>query len=646
MSQAGNLGTTGGGGGTVTSVSGTLDRITISGTATDPIVDIAATYVGQASITTLGTITTGVWNGTLIDVAHGGTGRNTLTNHGVLIGAAAGAINQTAAGLSGQVLQSGGAAADPLYSTATYPSTAGTAGKILISDGTNIISSTATFPSTAGATGTILRSDGTNWVATTSTYPNTNAVSTLLYASASNVMSALTTANNGTLVTSNTGVPSILAGPVTTGNILQSNAAAAPSFSTSTYPSTNAVSTLLYASSANVMSALATANNGLLVTSNTGVPSILAGPAATGRILQSNAAAAPSFSTATYPSTATSAGKVLIADGTNWVASTPTYPNASATAGKILISDGTNFVASTPTYPNASATSGKILISDGTNFIASTPTYPNASAATGKFLISDGTNFIASTPTIPNTAGTSGKVLVSDGTNFVSSTPTFPNASATSRKIIVSDGTNWVASTETYAVPGTSGNVMKSDGTNWTSSTASGVGAWVIIQSQAASNSATIDFTTGINAGTPYVRWVIDYRAVVPASDGSSLRMQISTNSGSSWVATNYTSGENSIPYNSTTLANLNSTTNFYVSALLDNGAATSMGNGFIHIYNIASQATYIHGTCGQSDSSGATAMVLFAGKCTTSGANAFRMIMSTGNITSGTFTLYGLLES
>lgn len=42
-------------------VTGTADRITISGTG-GSVVDIAATYVGQASITTLGTITTGIWN--------------------------------------------------------------------------------------------------------------------------------------------------------------------------------------------------------------------------------------------------------------------------------------------------------------------------------------------------------------------------------------------------------------------------------------------------------------------------------------------------------------------------------------------------------------------------------------------------------
>jgi hypothetical protein len=50
-------------------------------------IDIASTYVGQSSITTLGTITTGIWNGTDVAVADGGTGSSTAagarTNLGI-----------------------------------------------------------------------------------------------------------------------------------------------------------------------------------------------------------------------------------------------------------------------------------------------------------------------------------------------------------------------------------------------------------------------------------------------------------------------------------------------------------------------------------------------------------------------------------
>lgn len=51
-------------------VVGTADRLVINANS----IDIAATYVGQTSITTLGTIATGVWNGTIITSAYGGTG--------------------------------------------------------------------------------------------------------------------------------------------------------------------------------------------------------------------------------------------------------------------------------------------------------------------------------------------------------------------------------------------------------------------------------------------------------------------------------------------------------------------------------------------------------------------------------------------
>lgn len=50
----------------VVSVGGTTNRITTSATTGALTVDIAATYVGQTSITTLGTIATGTWNATEI----------------------------------------------------------------------------------------------------------------------------------------------------------------------------------------------------------------------------------------------------------------------------------------------------------------------------------------------------------------------------------------------------------------------------------------------------------------------------------------------------------------------------------------------------------------------------------------------------
>lgn len=59
---------------------GTSARVTLTngdGVSGNPTVDIASTYVGQTSITTLGTVTTGIWSGTAVGVSKGGTGATT-----------------------------------------------------------------------------------------------------------------------------------------------------------------------------------------------------------------------------------------------------------------------------------------------------------------------------------------------------------------------------------------------------------------------------------------------------------------------------------------------------------------------------------------------------------------------------------------
>lgn len=68
----------GGGSGTVTSVTGTTNRILITGTPTiAPIINISPLWVGQNTITTLGTVSTGIWNASTIPVNRGGTGTTT-----------------------------------------------------------------------------------------------------------------------------------------------------------------------------------------------------------------------------------------------------------------------------------------------------------------------------------------------------------------------------------------------------------------------------------------------------------------------------------------------------------------------------------------------------------------------------------------
>ena len=68
---------------------GTSNRISVSANA----IDIASTYVGQTSITTLGTITTGTWTGTAIAATSGGTGLTSVAKGTVLVANSANTIS-------------------------------------------------------------------------------------------------------------------------------------------------------------------------------------------------------------------------------------------------------------------------------------------------------------------------------------------------------------------------------------------------------------------------------------------------------------------------------------------------------------------------------------------------------------------------
>jgi hypothetical protein len=82
-------------------VVGTLNRILVNADS----IDIDPAYVGQTSITTLGTIGTGTWQGNAVGVAYGGTGANNAASARTNLGAAG--INRgtfTSVNITGGVL--------------------------------------------------------------------------------------------------------------------------------------------------------------------------------------------------------------------------------------------------------------------------------------------------------------------------------------------------------------------------------------------------------------------------------------------------------------------------------------------------------------------------------------------------------------
>lgn len=219
-----------------------------------------------------------------------------------------------------------------------------------------------------------------------------------------------------------------------------------------------------YATTGNTISGLTSANNGVLVTSATGVPSILVGPGATGKILQSNAAAAPSYSTATYPSVATSTGTILRADGTNWVHSTATFADTYAVS-TLLYASGSNAVSGLATANSAVlATSATGVptwsgtMTNGQVIIGSTGATPTAATLTQGAGI-----------TITNGAGT---ITIANAASGIA----WSSISGTTQLAAVNHGyyvSNAGATTVTLPDTAAAGSVVRVAGT--------GAGGWSIV---------------------------------------------------------------------------------------------------------------------------------------------------------------------
>lgn len=120
---------------------------------TSDAVDISANYVGQSSITTLGTITTGTWDATTVAVTAGGTGVESFTDNGVVYGNATSALDVTAAGTEHQVLRAGSGGV-PAFGAVDLSQTAATTNSLLISRGGTNASTEATARTNLAAGGT------------------------------------------------------------------------------------------------------------------------------------------------------------------------------------------------------------------------------------------------------------------------------------------------------------------------------------------------------------------------------------------------------------------------------------------------------------------------------------------------------------
>lgn len=165
---------------------------------------------------------------TNVTLTLGGSPSTALLNATSITAGWAGQLSLTRGGTNASLVASNGGI---VYSTATAMailSGTATANQMLQSGASGAPSwSTATWPSTAGSAGTILRSNGTNWVNSTATFADTYTASNLLYSNGANTVTGLATANSAALVTSSTGVP-VWSSTMTDGQVIIGSTGATP----------------------------------------------------------------------------------------------------------------------------------------------------------------------------------------------------------------------------------------------------------------------------------------------------------------------------------------------------------------------------------------------------------------------------------
>lgn len=192
--------------------------------------------------------------------------------------------------------------------------------------------------------------------------------------------------------------------------------------------------------------------------------------------------------------------------------------------------------------------------------------------------------------------------------------------------------------------PGKSGDVLTSRGSGQTPIYQSPSGGLVLLSTQAASTSSAINFNSLITS--TYKNYMVQIAASISDTTSNFLIMQWSTDNGSTFLSSNFLSTNIGTAYNSATASANNSTTTIAV------GRSGSVGTSdyifaTIYLFNLATAIppyyvgrvfTTVNAGNSIQHTSGST-------NSTTSGVNALRFNYNSGNILSGTFSLYAFLE-
>lgn len=358
-------------------------------------------------------------------------------------------------------------------------------------------------------------------------------------------------------------------------------------------------------------------------------------------LVSAGAAALPSYSTLTVAGGGTGRTTSTTAFGTICAGTTATGPLqtvAPGTSGLPLVSAG---AAALPSYATLTVAGG------GTGRTTSTTAFGTICA---------GTTATGALQTVA--PGTSGFPLVSAGAAALPSYSALTVAGGgtgvttlTTPFGVLCAGTTATGAVQTLPSLGTAGQVLTSNGAGLLPSFQSnpaGSGSMVFIAAATAAGSATIDFTAGITS--TYDQYILNFSDVIPATNNVGLWVRLqsggvfrSTAADYAWVQSWYTTAASGFNNSSDTKIELAST-----GARPLANTSTKGASGTLYLGTPANTATHkrIWGTYTYWE----TLVVggSFGGWLVgvTTAVTGIQFLMSTGNITSGTFQLYGIRKS
>lgn len=169
--------------------------------------------------------------------------------------------------------------------------------------------------------------------------------------------------------------------------------------------------------------------------------------------------------------------------------------------------------------------------------------------------------------------------------------------------------------------------------------------AMVLISTGTASSSATIDFT---GLSSTYAAYYIDFYDLIPQTDTANLTVRMGTGAGPSWDSSGIYNYE--IVYDSSAASNgfVQAASGTSILILSSTGSsANETGNGHITFFNPSSTAGYKHLAFATAFTNSVPSTLFYNGSghyLSATAVTGIRFLMSSGNIASGVFKLYGVL--